>query len=242
MRKGVAALTLLLVVGFAVWKAVPFLQGGRPDVYATPTVMPLDGVGIAVNIKKRQTACLEGIDLGPGARYAQVSLHTKRPSPPLEFVARGPGYESRTRVPGGLGDNAVVVAPLTPAPRNLSNASLCVRNLGRHQVGFYGAAPGRDHAPNVTTVDGRPADGQLSVRLLRSPSRSLFGQSGDIFDRIAAFRPVTGWEVGILALLVLIGAPLGLAVALARAAGEDDARDACAEQDAAAPPHPRGGW
>jgi hypothetical protein len=242
MRKGLLALTLLLVVGFTVWKVVPFLQGGRPDVYDTPTAIPLDGVGTPVTMKKGQEACLTGLDLGPDARYTQFSLQTKRPSPPLQLTVKGPGgYVARAPVAGGQPDNTVVITKITPAPRELSGGRFCLRNLGRHAVSVYGVGHGaRSSAPNVTTVDGKPVDGTISLTLLRSPSRSLWAQLGETFDRMAAFRPVTGFEVWILALLVLLATPVGLAVALARSAATDDAA-ADAERQSQFPPD-RGGW
>jgi hypothetical protein len=90
-------------------------------------------------------------------------------------------------------------------------------------VAFYGINPGRGSSPATTTVDGKAIQQQLSVTLLTSPSKSLGSRLGEIFDRVAAFRPVTGWELWLLALLALIGVPVALGVALARSAALDDA-------------------
>ena len=82
------------------------------------------------------------------------------------------------------------------------------------------------------------------MTLLTSPAQSIGSRLGDIAAHIAAFRPMTGWEVFVLGLLAVIGMPIAVGVALARAAAQDDAADEAARAPAGAipPPDPRGGW
>jgi hypothetical protein len=111
---------------------------------------------------------------------------------------------------------------ITPAPTEIPNGSLCVVNEGRHQVKLYGINQGRGSSPSVTTVDDKPIDQELSVTVLTHPSQSLTSRLGTIASHIAAFRPLTCWEVFLLGLLAVFGLPVAVGVALARAAAEDE--------------------
>jgi hypothetical protein len=242
MRKGIVAAVLLAFVLFLPWKVVPFLKLARPDVAATPTVSPTDpGMIVPVAIKHGQTACTNHMVFGPDTRFVALTVQAKHPTGRIRVEATAPGYRAITHLPTGLGNDAQALAPLPPAPRDVDGGTLCLTNEGRHKVSFYGVdGHGRAGSPAVTTVDGKPDGAEISVTLLRSPSRSLWGQLGEVFDRVAAFRPIGGWFAALLFGVLFLAAPVARAVALGRAAADDDDRPAA---DAASPPpHPRGGW
>jgi hypothetical protein len=224
MRRGLLALVLASFAAFVVWKVVPFLRDKQQETFATPTVQATDPASLApVSVKGHQRVCLERIEYGPKAKYVLVTLESKRASGPILLEARAPGYSAMARQSPGLRGTVPILLPIEPAPHEVDGGTLCLTNRGRHKVAFYGINPGRGSSPATTTVDGKAIQQQLSVTLLTSPSKSLGGRLGDIFDRVAAFRPVTGWEVWLLALLALIGLPVALGVALARSAALDDA-------------------
>jgi hypothetical protein len=223
MRRGVLALTL---GAFALWagvKAVPFLGGQRAEIFATPAVQATDPSALAlVGVKKHQRVCVNGIEYGPAAKYVSLSVKAKRPSGTILLEAKARGYEARARHPAGLIGDVPIVLPIAPARSEVDGGTLCLTNEGRHQVSFYAINPGRGSSPAQTTVDSKPVMQQMSVTLLTSPSKSMASRMGEIFGHVAAFRPVTGWEVWLLALLAFIGVPVALGVALARAAAADD--------------------
>jgi hypothetical protein len=226
MRKRLLAGFLVL---FAVWfayKALPFLRDGRAATYATPTVQPTDPAALApVVVKGGQTACTDQIPFGPDARYVQFTLTgSKRPASPITVVARAPGYRAQAQLPAGTPGDVLQTVPITPAPRGVSG-TLCLTNDGRHQVAFYGINPGRGSSPSTTLVDDKPVPQELSLTLLTHPSQGLGARLGTLASHIAAFRPLTGWEVWLLGLLAVLGVPVAVAVALARAAGDDAPRD-----------------
>jgi hypothetical protein len=228
MRRWVLGLTLGVFALWVVWKVVPFLHSEKAEVFSTPTVQPTDPNALAlVPVKKHQRVCVNGIEYGPGAKYANVTIKASRPTGALLVEAKANGYEARARQPGGLTGDVPIVVPIAPAPREVDGGSLCLTNEGRHQVLFYAVNQGRGSSPAETTIDGKPVAQELSVTLLTSPSRSLGSRVGAIFGHVAAFRPVAGWEVWLLALLAFLGVPVALGVALARSAASDEAaRDA----------------
>ena len=213
---------------FALWflvKGRPFFTNGHPDIYATPTVQPYDaGLLSPVPVKGGQTACTDQIPWGPDARYVQFTLTgSKWPASPLTLVASGPGYRAVAHQPAGTPGDTLQTLPITPARKNITNGTLCITNDGRHRVMLYGIAPGRGSGPSTTTVDGAPLPQELSITLLTHPSRSIGARLGTIASHIAAFRPLTGWEVFVLGLLAVVGVPVAVGVALARAVAVDEA-------------------
>ena len=223
MRKWLLVLALAFFAYFLVAKASPFLKLARPDVASTPTVTPQNPAQLApVTAKRGEQVCLGDVVFTPDARYVKVIVQATHPTGPITVQALAPGYVTAGKIPGGLSGTADGLARIKP-PSGDVRGELCLTHTGRHRVSYFGVNPGqREGAPLPTTIDGRRSATQLSVTLLSSPSRSLWGQLGSIFDRVAAFRPITGWMAALLFGLLMLGAPVALAVALARAAAEDD--------------------
>lgn len=233
MRRGLLAGVLALFALWFVARAVPFLDRERPATYATPTVQPTDPGSLApIAVKGSQTVCADQIPWGPDARYVQFTLTgSKRPASPLRIVATGPGYRATATLPAGTPGDVLQTVAITPARSEIPDGTLCVVNAGRHQIKLYGINQGRGSSPSTTTVDGKPVPQELSITLLTHPSQSLTARLGTISSHIAAFRPLTGWEVFVLGLLAVFGVPVAVGVALARAAAEDDAADSSADGD-----------
>jgi hypothetical protein len=224
MRKGLFAGVLVLFALWFVVRAVPFLDRERPAIYATPTVQPTDPTSLApIAVKGGKSVCADQIPWGPDARYVQFTLTgSKWPASPLRIVASGPGYLATARLPEGTAGDVLQTVAITPARTEIPNGKLCVFNDGRHQIKLYGINQGRGSSPSTTTVDGKPIEQELSVTLLTNPSQSMTARLGTIASHIAAFRPLTGWQVFLLGLLAVFGVPVAVGVALARAAAEDD--------------------
>lgn len=238
MRKGLLIGVLVLFGAWFLVKPLKFLTADRPATWQTPTVQPLDpSVLFPVRVPGGGQVCTDGMLWAPQARVVLMTvLPGKRSTPELRVEARGAGYVARGRIAPGFIDNQPVTARLTPAPREVPG-TLCVRNTGRFAVSLYGVpSGGRQAAKVTTTVDGKIVpDRQLSVTLLASGSASILSRLGDVIDHVAAFRPVSPWFVWLLLIALLIGTPVAVAVALARAGALDDEADAV-EHDA----QPRG--
>jgi hypothetical protein len=228
MRRGLLAGVLVLFALWFVVRAVPFLDRERPATYATPTIQPTDPASLApIAVKGGQSVCADQIPWGPDARYVQFTLTgSKWSTSPLGIVATGPGYRATARLPDGTAGDVQQTVAITPARTIIPNGTLCIVNEGRHQIKLYGINPGRGSSPSTTKVDGKPIDQELSITVLTSLSQSLTARLGTIASHIAAFRPLTGWQVFLLGLLAAFGVPVAVGVALARAAAEDDVADA----------------
>ena len=95
---------------------------------------------------------------------------------------------------------------LTPTAPREALGTVCIHNTERRAVGFFGTPiNGRMTAPSATTVNGKPAAGALSMSVLTSPNASIGSRLGELSGRIAAFRPVAGWQVLLALVLLLAG-------------------------------------
>lgn len=223
MRKRVLALVVVAFAGWFAWKALPFLRVAQPAVWETPTVSPGGPAPLqAFTAKGGQHVCIDHVDFGPQARWVQIGIQASRfPAPAIRVEARAPGYRAVSRIPAGAAAGSTPLVALRPAAHDAGDGTLCLVPEGRHTMAFMGTTLGRNSSPSTTTVDGQAIGGQISVTLLSSPAQSMGSRLGDLAAHLAGFRPVTGWEVFLLGLLVVLGAPLLVGVALARAAAQD---------------------
>jgi hypothetical protein len=241
MRRGILAGFLAL---FAVWlltAGLAYLLKSRPAIWATPTSEPYDVAQLTpIAVPGHQRICLDGMPWAPQARFVQIRVlpGLRARTPAIGIAARGPGYRADAVIPGGLSQNARATAPIRPASREI-DGTLCVTNRGARPLSFYGV-PTADRlgAPVTVTVGRKPlVDRQLSVTLLQSHNRAILGRLGTVLSHVATFRPVGTWLVWILLALVLLGAPVAVASALAGASAADD-EGATAAPGGRTPPSP----
>lgn len=217
----IAALATMALL-FA-WKGVPFVRADRQITSSTPTVVS-DQTPAALPLRPGADACVRGITIDGDVRVVRIAV-AGRAAPPVRMTITAPGgYRAVATGAGGTSPapGAPILAKVTPPSGGVARATICFRNLGRRTARLVGAAPGRSSSTAVTTVAGRPTDTDLSVSLLVATSGTIAGNAGRILGHLAAFRPVTGWMVGLLALLALLGIPVAIGVAVMRAADEDE--------------------
>jgi hypothetical protein len=227
MRKGILAGFLGLFLVWFLVAGLAYLLKSRPAIWATPTSEPYDvGQLTPVAVPGHGRICVDGMPWAPEARLVQLRVlpgPTAR-TPALGIEATGPGgYRATTKIPAGLVQNDRATAPIRPAAREITG-TLCVTNEGARPTSFYGV-PTADRlgAAVKVTVNGRAlADRQLSVTLLQSRDKAILGRLGTVLSHVAAFRPIGAWMVWILLALLLVGTPVGVALALARASADDD--------------------
>jgi hypothetical protein len=90
-----------------------------------------------------------------------------------------------------------------------------VRNRGVLRAGIYGAADAASRT-STGTLNGQPLNADLSLVFERDHSRSLAALVPAMFDRASLFRAswVGAWVYVLLALVVVLGIPALLTIAL----------------------------
>ena len=214
-----ALLAVVVLAGF-----LPWLLRDRPAISSTPIVRP-PSVIAELQLRPDRTACVSDVLLGPDAEEVaeEVARAPRAAGPPLELTARGPGFRARASTTGGYNPRTALEIPISPAARQIAGGEVCVRNAGRSDVWFLGTVEERALSTQRTTIDGRPAAVQLAMTLQEREDRGLLARTGELLDRVAAFRPgyLGPAVLWILLAAVVLAVPAATLLALRRAVAED---------------------
>jgi hypothetical protein len=157
-----------------------------------------------------------------------------RPGPPLTVSILDEASNDEigwgTVQPGWVDDGSakdVSVGTIEPGVQ----VGVCIRNdgsipayvYGDFYHGVFGKGPlgvTPTNSTNSANVDGDPLEGDMAIDLRSGQSRSLLERLPAVLDHAGAYKPpfVGAWTFWLLAVLVLVGAPLALWAALSRAA------------------------
>jgi hypothetical protein len=218
MRKLTAALVVVVfVVGALLWYA-PWLTAQRTVVASTPS---LDGISYRAEVKLPggEAACIRPVPLDPNVREVRMLLDTRgNRAPAIDLTMTGPGgYRATGRFAGYAPSNAsLVVARLSQAPPQAADGQLCLHNTGRRAIGLVGTSEPESVTLPVTYVGSRPP-GEIdpAITFLAGKQRSSAQQAGTILERAALFTgAIPSWLIWPLALLFVLGLPVGAASAL----------------------------
>lgn len=223
-RLALPAISALLFVIVLVAVVLPWWTSDRRATTATPTPPPYQTITPIV-LKPGQQACESLVALETIMRTATlISAESQTDGPPLQLTARADGYTATGKVDGGYGGYAHLTAALDPPPED-AIGEVCVRNVGDRRALLQGTVEPRTWTRSQTTLDGEPSEARMTLLLGQGEDRSLADRPGQILDRIAAFKPpiVGSFSLGLLALLVLLGVPAAVVLAIARGIADDDA-------------------
>jgi hypothetical protein len=216
-----AGLALFVIAGAILW--IPWATEKRGVVASTAVAPPLFGITPAP-LAPGHTACLKQVTLDPLSQIGEIGVTTGgKPGPPLEITASGPGYRATSRVPAGYTDTAALHFPLTP-PRRAVIGQLCIRNAGGRAMSLNATAEFRTMGRPTLFVDDVPQPYDAQLVFLAAKPKSYAERAGSTFRHAAIFTPgfLPRPVLMLLALLALIGIPLGAVAALAIAAKRDD--------------------
>ena len=215
-RRGVLLVGALVLVA-AVVLTIGWAGRSREFVASSPQPSPLFETRF-VTVGSGEELCLQDVTAVPGALLAQlrVSINGREPVPLTLRMFGSGGYFALARIPPTYRDDDVLNVPID-GPARPVHARACVRNDGRHAVAFY-AAP--DASPTLAAeIDRSNVDDNPVLRLLEAERGTIGGHAARIAEQVTVFRPpfVGAWLVWLLALLVVVGLPALVTLALWRA-------------------------
>jgi hypothetical protein len=229
MRSAAIAFAAVFLVGLAAVAAVASAQ--KSDLEYSLGVKPALE---AVRLPKGAEACQAPVRPPSGTTFDRVGFlltTPNAPGPPVRVTVREAGTERELgsgRLAGGYGD----WDPLDPREhvvdvglvRTDAPLEICLENAGSKPVGVIGQA-GAASPPTAATLNGAALDTDITFNLRSDEQTSLAALLPQIAERAARFR--AGWVSPILYLVLAIGilvvAPLLLARGLARADAADRA-------------------
>jgi hypothetical protein len=147
------------------------------------------------------------------------------PAPQLTVTVKGPGYDASAVIPAGLLDTQTAQAPI-PAPPGDVPVRVCISNDGKTPIGLF-ASTDRTRSRSPTVIDGKTIYASVWFAFYEPRWRAISERVPLTIDRMTVFRPgyATPWVLWIIAVLFLVGVPIGVVWALVRALRDDGADD-----------------
>jgi hypothetical protein len=201
---------------FAIAVGVPFLTKKRDIPAEVPSPPPLVETSLDV-MRPGARLCMRDAAISPQTRQMRFRVGTYfRPGPPLTVTVRAPGYAAQAHVAGGYKDNSTVTVAL-PRPPSSRLVTVCVRNTGARKLALYAAAD-RAHSRVLVYINGRSVTPTPTLSFNEARPVSIADRAGVTAGRIAVFRGFLdhSWIVWLLAALAVLGAPILIALGLAR--------------------------
>jgi len=220
MRKAAVTGLLVPILVLAVFRFIPYLQADAPVTDSTPAVQPLREA-TTVDVGPGDRLCVREIVIGPESRFAQFTPEDdRRGRPALTVSASGSGFRSATDIPRDLRASGLLTAELDPPSSEVDGARVCLRNRGNFAISLFGVPPGLDSTVSETTVNGKLVPEDVALTFLKEPAASRASNLPAMLKRASTFVPVGRWAAWLVAILLVIGVPTTLAVALARSCPE----------------------
>ncbi|HEY8584392.1 MAG TPA: hypothetical protein VIL49_15650 [Capillimicrobium sp.] len=221
-RVALPAIVVLLFVVVALASWLPWATVDRRATTATPTPPAFEEITPVV-LRPGEQACVSEVAFSTETRAASVLSAGKQvDGPPLRVEARAEGWTATGEIEGGYDRYTGLQATLEPPPRDVLG-ELCVTNAGDRAAELQGSAEPRVTTRSETTVEGEPSPSRMTLLLTEGVDRSLADRPGQILQRIAAFKPpiVGSWSLSLLALLVVLGVPAAVLVAVKRGIADE---------------------
>jgi hypothetical protein len=218
-------LTLCLAV-FAITAAIlwlPWATQKRTVVASTPVPPALFSVTPAP-LPPGSSACMDQVTMDSRSQVVETGVNAgSGKGPPLEVTTSGPGYRATTRVPGGYASTPALTFRITPPDHELLGR-ICFRNAGKRKISLNGTSEFRTLGRPSLSIDGASQPYDVQLKFYGQRPASYLSQAGAILDHATTFTPgIFGRPLLVLlALLALVGIPLGAFGALAIAAREDE--------------------
>ncbi|MEA2412917.1 MAG: hypothetical protein QOC77_3478 [Thermoleophilaceae bacterium] len=227
----IAAVVLAVVIG-----EIVFAAGSSTDLVQSTYVNPVVPVA---PVEPGSTVCQQPFGITEAFDRVRFNAGTfGKPGPPLFVSVTDQGSRAELasgQVRRGWVDNGkaqdVSIGTVAPGPQ----VSVCIHNEGRVPTYLYGdyyhGAFGKGplgvtptNSTSVAYVDGVPLEGDLALWMHSSKPHTRLSWIPAMFRHAAAFKPpfVGAWTFWLLALLLILGAPLALWAALRSATRSDD--------------------
>jgi hypothetical protein len=223
MDRRILAAGLALFAIAAAILFVPWATEKRPVVASTGVPPALFGITPAP-LKPGQNACMQQVTFDPLSQVGQIGVATgKKPGPPLAITATAPGYRATSRIAPGYTDTQALYFDLTP-PRKAVMGQLCIRNAGKRAMSLDATTEFRTMGRPALFIDGVLAQSDAQLAFFSKAHKSYAARIGPTFRHAAIFTPgfLPRPLLIVIALLALIGIPLGSIAALAIAARADE--------------------
>jgi hypothetical protein len=228
-RWAIAAALIVLLVG-AVKIVRPFMAAQRDTPAEVPSPASLVSTD-TVPLAPGHPACFDNAVAEHHSEMVRFKVSSPAgPAPALRATIKGPGYDAKAEIPAGLLDTQMATAYI-PAPPFDVPVRVCITNQGRVPIALF-ASNDRTRSRSTAIVDGEDTNKSIWFTFGEPAPRAITERIPDTIARVTVFRPhwVGRWLLWTIAILFLIGTPIGVVWAYVRAL-RDDGVDELADFD-----------
>jgi len=212
---------VVLVLG-ALFVVRPFVAKQRDQPAEVPSPASLLNTD-TVPLAKGSPACFRDAVAEHHSEIIRFKVASPNgPAPPIDVRITGPGYAYTAKIPAGQPDGAVVQAPI-PAPPGDIPVRVCFANEGEPPIGLF-ASNDRTRSRSIASIDGELTGKSIWFTFAEPAPRAILERLPDTVGRMTVFRPdyVGRGLLWALAVLFVIGMPVGVVWAYARALRDDE--------------------
>ncbi|MDA0164763.1 hypothetical protein OM076_31130 [Solirubrobacter ginsenosidimutans] len=204
---------VLAIAGLA---ALGYMTKSREVIASTPSAYT--GLTVPLPVPAKGEACADEIlfDTNAGIARFGATAPAGAPAPAIEVTAQGyptgeyrSDYRSSYRVAGGWTGQRQLDVPLQPPPKAVFG-TLCVRVLDDRAIDLVGTEDGRAFARPTVRVNGVVSPLELTLRLMEPGRHSYLSRLGQMTTHASTLKPFGAWWMWVLALALLVVAPLGV--------------------------------
>jgi hypothetical protein len=224
-RAAVIGAVVVLVLG-ALLVVRPFVAAPRdqPAEIVSPAALArTDTVELAVG----HPVCFASAVIEQHSQVARFKIGSAtNTTPPIDMTIKGAGYDFTAKVPAGTVQEQLVSVPVTPPPTDVI-VEVCFSNRGTQPVSLF-ASSDRTRSRSLATVDGEVVGGRPGKSVwfgfYEATPRTIVERLPTTLERMTVFRPhyVTRGVLWVLAVLLLVGVPVGIVWGYQRALRDDE--------------------
>jgi hypothetical protein len=215
---------VVLVLG-ALLVVRPFVSEQRPMPSEIPSPASLVETS-SVPLDPGHPVCFGDVVAERHSEFVQFRVSAPNgPAPQLTVTLTGPGYAAKAVIPPGLQDTQTAQAPI-PAPPADVPVRVCISNDGKTPIALF-ASTDRTRSRSASVIDGNTNFASVWFAFYEPRWRAISERVPLTIDRMTVFRPgyVTSWVLWIIAVLFLVGVPIGVVWALLRGLRDDGVDD-----------------
>jgi hypothetical protein len=195
---------LLMLIGALLWYR-PAMTSRSDPVAEVPNPTAVFSAA-RYTLPPEGRACMPNVAVTPDSRQVVFSLfpikRTRHGGPPVEFVLRGSGYRTATRLHGGYPGGSATL-PITPPSHSLL-VTACFINVGHRPVSMVGTDEARTISRSIPlTLDGTQQPGDIAFTFLTGRSEDSLDLLGTIAVHASnltdgLLSPLLVWIIGVL--------------------------------------------
>jgi hypothetical protein len=222
MRRAAVAGALVVLLLGALFIVRPFVAAPREQPAEIVSPASLDKTD-AVELAPGHAVCFANAVMEHHSEQIRFTIGAAtNGTPPIDVRIQGAGYDYTAKVPASVQQVQTVQASVMSVPVD-TPVRVCFQDRGDKPVSLF-ASSDRTRSRSVAEVDGTPTGKSVWFGFYEPAPRAITERLPATIDRMTVFRPgyVTPGVLWVLAVLLIVGVPVGVVWAYQRGLRDDE--------------------